>query len=80
MGRWRAGDFYGPGAGGSTIADVSAPRGVVYLDGPTREGQPGLPVTPSLASDGVRVGQFSFAHATIGLLALIGFVLWMDGA
>lgn len=59
------------------MADVSAPRGVVYLDGHTREGQPGLPVTPSI-SDGLSVGQFSFSHLAIGLAALIGLVWWTE--
>lgn len=79
----RRGDFY-PGAGGSKMLDL-APGGEAFNFGPRlMEGQAGIVgdssprVTPSLSSGGSRIGQFTLAEATIGLLALIGFIVFMD--
>lgn len=72
----RAGDIYGPSAGGSTILDTH--MGEAFSPGRfMREGQYDEPVTPSVAG-GVQVGQFTLAQATVGLLVLLGFVWYAD--
>lgn len=74
------GDIYGPRYGGGTMIHLSPGlvRGVQYGAGPLREAQPYLPVTPSASSSGVQVGQFTLAEATIGLLALVALIAYLD--
>ncbi len=78
--RWRRGDIYGQAYGGSTMVDLSPGlvRGVHYRSGPLREAQPNMPVTPSTSSEGVKVGQFTLAEATIGLVVLLGIIAYLD--
>ena len=77
--RWRRGDVYGQAYGGSTMADLAPGlvRGVHFGAGPLREAQPHLPVTPN-PSAGISVGQFTLAEATIGLVALIALIAYLD--
>ena len=78
--RWRRGDIYGQAFGGSTMVDLSPGlvRGVHYSAGPLREGQPSMPVTPSTSSSGVKVGEFTLAEATIGLVVVLGLIAYLD--
>ena len=72
------GDIYGPGFGPSDYLDTH-PGEAMWLDPVLHETDLELPVTPGLgATRGLRVGQFSLAQATLGLLALIGFIYYAD--
>lgn len=73
----RRGDVY-PGTGGSTLTGTTPGAELFFRDTVLREGQPGLPVAPSLSPTGMRVGQFSLAEATIGLLVLLGLIWYFD--
>ena len=71
------GDIYGPAAGPASVTAAGAVD-MIYRDNVLREGQPPLPVTDRSVAGGVRVGQFSLAQATVGLLALIAAVFLID--
>lgn len=73
----RTGDVY-PGSGRSGILAVGPAADVFTSDPVLREGGPGMPVAPSIAPDGARFGQFTLAQATLGLLALLGAVVYLD--
>ena len=59
----------------SVVAPLA--RGSFFLTRSSRETELHMPVTPS-TSDGMRVGQFTLAQATVGLLVMLGVLAYFD--